>query len=198
MLFLLGGIWFLLSYRQKPNYYFPIFGGIFFGSSILSHNIFLLLFPVFLFIGIYEFKNQRKHLILFVIVLFSFLLIQGYFNELRFGDFLDFGFGNQQQGSDLLKNTEGLYAYLASPGRSIFVYFPLAILFPVSWYFFYKKERNFALSFMAIIVISYFYIGTSNIWDSAGGMWGPHRYLLPIIPLIIISFGQLHCRFPLT
>lgn len=195
MLFLLIGIWLLLSYREKRRSYFPILLGISFGLSILSHNIILLLFPIFLFIGIYEFKDKKKHIIFFIIVLFSFLLLQGVFNEYRFNNFFDFGFGTQQQGSDLLKNTEGLYAYLISPGKSIFVYFPLAILFPVSWILFYKKDKILSLFFIVIVIITYFYIGTSNIWDSAGGMWGPHRYLLPIIPLVIITLGTLFEKF---
>ena len=95
----------------------------------------------------------------------------------------------------MLKNTEGLYAYLISPGKSIFVYFPLAILFPVSWILFYKKDKILSLFFIVIVIITYFYIGTSNIWDSAGGMWGPHRYLLPIIPLVIITLGTLFEKF---
>jgi len=160
---------------------------------IFTFNFFL--FPIFLFIGIYEFKDKKKHVILFVLTFLSFLLIQGIFNEYRFGDFFDFGFGTQQQGADLLKNIEGLYAYLISPGKSIFVYFPLSILFPVSWILFYKKDKSLALMFIGITVITYFYIGTSNIWDSAGGMWGPHRYLLPIIPLIIITLGTLFQKF---
>ena len=198
MLFLLFGIWLLLSYRKKCNSYFPILLGITFGLSILSHNIILLLFPIFLFIGIYEFKNNKKHVAFFIITLFLFLLIQGIFNEYRFGDFLDFGFGTQQQGSDLLKNIEGLYAYLISPGRSIFVYFPLFFLFPISWILFFKKDKLLALTFIGIIIVTYFYIGTSNIWDSAGGMWGPHRYLLPIIPLVIITLGTLFEKFQST
>ena len=59
MLFLLIGIWLLLSYREKRKSYFPILLGIPFGLSILSHNIILLLFPIFLFIGIYEFKDKK-------------------------------------------------------------------------------------------------------------------------------------------
>lgn len=92
-------------------------------------------------------SKTRKNTLFFIIVLFSFLLFQGVFNEYRFNNFFDFGFGTQQQGSDLLKNTEGLYAYLISPGKSIFVYFPLAILFPVSWILFYKKDKILSLFF---------------------------------------------------
>ncbi len=49
--------------------------------------------------------------------------------------------------------------------------------------------------FVGITVITYFYIGTSNIWDSVEEIWGSHRYLLPIILLIIITLGILFQKF---
>jgi hypothetical protein len=91
---------------------------------------------------------------------------------------------------------EGLSGLFVSPGKNIFLYSPPLVLIPIFWH---KIKKNIypellgfgALSAIFIFIIASAWIpnlvGKTPIWG--GGMvWGP-RYLLPIIPgLMVIVF----------
>ncbi|QMU53919.1 MAG: hypothetical protein GKS07_02750 [Nitrosopumilus sp.] len=112
---------------------------------------------------------------------------------MRFGSPTNFGSGDVQAGSQLSDyfTVEGLYGFLISPGHSIFIYLPIAIMYPFSLYFLYKKNKALAILFIYLSIVTYFYIGLLDSWLGATAQWGPNRYLLTLVPLVIISSGTL-------
>jgi hypothetical protein len=79
----------------------------------------------------------------------------------------------------------GLYGYLVSPGRSVFLYSPPAILGFIGARRFYDLRRAESLLFGTIGCTYLVFYGSQDLWHG-GWAWGP-RYLLPTLPLIIIS-----------
>jgi len=79
----------------------------------------------------------------------------------------------------------GLDGFLLSPGRSIFLYSPPVILGLIGARRFYSLRRAEALLFGAVACTYALFYASQDLWH--GGLaWGP-RYLLPAIPLLIIS-----------
>jgi hypothetical protein len=79
----------------------------------------------------------------------------------------------------------GLYGYLLSPGRSVFLYSPPAILGLIGARRFYDLRRAEALLFGVIAGTYPLFYASQDLWH--GGLaWGP-RYLLPTVPLFIMS-----------
>jgi hypothetical protein len=80
-----------------------------------------------------------------------------------------------------------LYAYLFSPGESIFVFSPLLILAP--WYFrgFARRYRAEALLIAASLAISLVVYGKLQFWH---GQWcfGP-RFFMHLVPLMLLPLG---------
>jgi len=58
--------------------------------------------------------------------------------------------------------------------------------------------------FIFIFFVTYWFIaatesapgGGSGKWNSLNSIYGPHRYLLPLIPIITISIGAIIAKFP--
>jgi len=188
ILFLMLSIY-LIHKNNKDGIIAPFLSAVFIGLSVLTHTFFLLYFPGLLIFGLYSFKKDKKKIIAFIVGIVIIISIIALINYVRFNDPIDFGVGTAQEGSEI-GNTEGLYAYLISPGRSIFLFFPIALLFPLGIYYLFKKDKLLSAIIVYLVLVSYLYIGLASNWNTSMN-WGPHRYLLPIIPLIVISIGSL-------
>jgi hypothetical protein len=78
------------------------------------------------------------------------------------------------------------------------------LLLPLGGYCLYKKDRALTLLFIFIFIVTYGFIATTDTavggesgrWNSLNAVWGPHRYLLPLIPIITISIGAIIAKFP--
>lgn len=200
-LFLLLAIYFFLRYKRTNSSTMPIFAGLAIGLSFLSHLFFLFLFPGLLIFGIYAFHKNHKNLIVFISVVFILVLVLLYTNYARFGDPTLFGLAsNIEEASlyfeykDYKRSLEGVYGLLFSPGQSIFLYFPISILFPFSMYYMYKKNRSLTILFLYLVSVIFFHLATNPTWYLRPD-WGSHRYLIPIIPIITISVGSLLIQF---
>lgn len=94
---------------------------------------------------------------------------------------------------------EGIFGFIFSAGKSIFLYSPPLLLIPVFWHKFPKKILPELIAFGTlaaafIIIIGSIWIpnpvGKTPIWN--GGMiWGP-RYLVPLIPGLMILVYSLY------
>ena len=201
ILFLMLSIYFILHSRKKSGLVLPIFAGISFGMSFISMSFFLLFLPGMIIFGIYQFRKNKKQLAAFVIATIILVGVQGYANIYRFGAIDDFGFPdlpleNRNPLTNPIKHVEGLYGYLISPGRSFFIFFPIALLYPLGLYYLFKKDPSLALLFIYITLITFLFAATTPNWDKLDGRnFGPHRYLIPMIPLIAVSMGALISKF---
>ena len=79
---------------------------------------------------------------------------------------------------------KGLFWNLASPYRSVFIYAPAVAIFAPGIRDFARRHRREA--WLAIAVIVYIFVFYSKWWAWHGGWcWGP-RFLLPVIPLLLL------------
>ena len=109
-------------------------------------------------------------------------------NHARFGGALDFGYG-YHSGLETHAFADGLLGLIFSPGFGLLANMPLLALAPVGTYLLWKKNRALAILVGYAFAASFVYFGTlqSPTWHGFGG-WGP-RYLVPIIPLMVLPLG---------
>lgn len=200
ILFLMISIYLILHQKNRKGIVVPFLAGFSIALSSLSHPHFLMLLPAVFVFGIYEFRKDKRHLMMFVSAVLILLLILGYLNYtvrdsfFQYVGFVDYPQFEQIAKGNFLEMFEGVYGFLFSPGRSIFLYFPLALVFPFGMYYLYKKDKGLSILLISLILITYLYVATSYWWYW-NPYWGPHRFLLPLIPLITISLGSLISKF---
>ena len=201
ILFFLVMIYCIISYKDNKKLIIPLFAGISFGLCFISHHFFIFLVPGLLIFSIYRFKDNKKPLAIFLLVTILMMGLWMTMNYLRFDDPLNFGIGGQASDAGLWINyhgwtrtLEGLYGLLLSPGNSLFLYYPLAILFPFGLYYLYKKDKSLTILFLYISAVPYIFVGTNPEWYTSND-WGPHRYLLTMIPIIALSIGAFIVQF---
>ena len=101
-----------------------------------------------------------------------------WFNYIRFGSILNFGYASERFGGPFLKNLEGV---LFSPGRSPFVYSPILVLaIPGTWLLLRKQP---ILALICLVVIAAYVFTVARLFNWAGGTsWGA-RLITPTAPL---------------
>ncbi|MDI6892704.1 MAG: hypothetical protein QMD08_06970 [Actinomycetota bacterium] len=125
------------------------------------------------------FKNLARVLSPLIPV-FVFL---GFYNAYRFGNPLQAGYGMESFTNPLFV---GLYGFLFSSGKSVFLYNPILILSVVSLIYFYRKYRDEAIGFSLMALIYVIFYAMWAGWDA--WWWGP-RYLLVVIPFLVLPLG---------
>jgi hypothetical protein len=117
------------------------------------------------------------------------LALHALYNLFRFGDPLTTAYysgerGGLDFGGDLLV---GLYGLLLSPGRGVLWYAPPVI---VALLFFPRFKKKYPALGLGFIVLAVVWIVVHARWaDWHGGWgWGP-RYLLPILPLVLVPLA---------
>lgn len=122
-------------------------------------------------------------------VLAPFVAWQLYYNHLRTGNpFLSPVQMPQYEPANGLHGqlAVGLAGLLFSPGKSIFVYCPIALLSVMVMGWFWKTHRNEA-AFVSAVSLSWLLLHAKlNSWYGAWG-WGP-RHLVTIAPLLALPF----------
>jgi hypothetical protein len=109
-------------------------------------------------------------------------------NLVRFGSLFDEGYTTTEEGFTTPLWT-GLAGLLLSPGKSLFLYVPLAALALVGWRHFWREQRAVAAFWSGLIAITL--LQTALWWAWWGGWsWGP-RLLVPLLPFIVLSLGPL-------
>jgi len=198
LLFLLLCFYFLIKQNKKKQITYPIIGGACLGLSVLSAPHFLIFFPGFLIFGLYRNRFDKKLLLGLLLAAIIMMGMVAYSNYDRFGSINDFGYQWKPSLTKVkqdLDDTEGLYGIIISPGKSIFLYFPVGLLFPLGFYFLYKKDKSLFLLFVYLSVLIYFYSATTHFWYTNSNNWGPHRYLIPLIPFWVLAIGFLIIRY---
>lgn len=106
---------------------------------------------------------------------------------LRFGD--PWETGRYDHYSWFQAPGEGLVAMLLAPGRSILVYSPALLVALPGWRAFGRRHRDVAIACVAIFVARWLFVGLRSDW---WGGWaiGP-RYLLPVVPFLLLPLAEL-------
>ncbi|MHC4488109.1 MAG: glycosyltransferase family 39 protein [Planctomycetota bacterium] len=120
----------------------------------------------------------------------SFLVFLGWYNYVRFGSVFESGYGLSTATS---LGSHGLFessplptlaAMLFSPGKSIFLYNPVLLLFPLCVYDFYRRHKVAALAVTAAIVSNFVFHSFYTAW--AGDYAWSIRYQVPVLPFLIL------------
>ena len=83
----------------------------------------------------------------------------------------------------------GLFGFLLSPGKSVFLYNPLLLLWPAALLPFHRERRaESLLAFCALGVTLLFF--SPLYWWHGDWAWGP-RYMLPVIPLMVLQLAPM-------
>lgn len=171
-------------------------GGSGFGGALLvKHELALLCLPVGLWI-IVESRRQGSRNVDWRLVgrravysgapVLAAMLITLYYNHVRFGNPLDTGYLRDDtvaSGSFWV----GLTGLLFSPGRSLFLYSPIAAVGLAALIGFARRDRSTALLLAGEFLIALCFYASLAHWD-AERSYGP-RYLLPVVPLIVLPLA---------
>ena len=193
--FLLVGFLFYRKFRITNLYFNLICAGIFFGISFLTRNdIVLMIIPFFIFLSILSLKNNSKlkTFFSFIIPTFSSYLIHKLIDFVRVGIT-----GNPSTLEALPKDIAAasssnpwllqIFGILFSPGAGLFIYSPILFACFVGFFDFFKKNKFDSLLMISIISTFVIFFSVGNYWHGYNG-WGP-RYLVPIIPFLILPLG---------
>jgi hypothetical protein len=168
-----------------------VLGGIALGGALLvKHELALVCLPIGLWIIAESWPDRslliRRALVSAAPVLVA-LAVTLYYNDVRFGNPLDTGYlRDDTLGTGSI--TAGLAGLLVSPGRSVFLYSPVVIGGVIALVVLARHDRPTALLLLGqFVVMLCFYASLVN-WD-AERSYGP-RYLLPVIPLLILPIAS--------
>lgn len=113
-------------------------------------------------------------------------------NALLFGSPLAFGYPAAAEGAKQLNHFDtplltGLYGFLFSPGKSLFIFAPPVILalfgIPALW----RRHRGLATLAVTLPLVDLFFFAKYSQWE--GGYCVGPRYLVPAIALLCLGLG---------
>lgn len=110
------------------------------------------------------------------------MLVIGY-NLARFGTPLASGYGDEA-GAFTTPLLTGLTGLLLSPGKSLFLYAPVALLALAGAPLLWRRRRLETALLIGLVVAHVVLYAHWHAWDG-GGVWGP-RLLLPVVPLLAV------------
>jgi hypothetical protein len=165
--------------------------GIGFGCALLvRHELALATLPAGLWILIESRWNARaalRQIVPVAVPVAGALLLTLYYNHVRFGNILDTGYLRDSTAAFGPVWT-GLLGFVASPGRSLFLFAPVTALglaaFPSLW----RRDRATAVLLGGTVVILTLFYAANLYWD-ADRSYGP-RYLVPLLPFLCLPLAS--------
>jgi hypothetical protein len=186
---LVGTLYWLIAHSQHPRLSSLSWAGFLCGLGILTKLAFIINLPIFLgyLLAISGTGRRGRHLLAFLApVALGFVLALGY-NLARFGSILKTGYWVAAGFTTPL--FVGLHGLLLSPGKSLFLYAPIAALGVVAMWMFSKSHRREMWLMLGLFTANL--LMTAKYRDWAGeGSWGP-RYLTLVLPCLILPIGTL-------
>jgi len=188
----LSAVYGSVSYASTRGRGWLVLSGASLGFALITKVVLVVTAPILIAYILFSCRSRnalRDLLVYFFPPFFAFLGIQFWYNWIRYHSLWKFGY---DQGFDTLGFTTplyvGLWGLFLSPGKSFFLYTPVAILGLVSEAAFYKKRKWESLLFLLIV------LGITlphALWCSWSGdwAWGP-RFLLTITPYLILPAGM--------
>jgi hypothetical protein len=114
-------------------------------------------------------------------------------NIWRFGSPLTFGYNQLQNASFTTPIVLGVYGLLISPGKGLLVYSPIVWPGLLGLMAALRRRSAEAWLFALAALAELLFYGSYEFW-TGGWNWGP-RYLLPVLPFLILSAGAwLHTQ----
>ncbi|MEI6043317.1 MAG: hypothetical protein WCS37_02885 [Chloroflexota bacterium] len=107
-------------------------------------------------------------------------------NYVRFGNIFNNGYDEEFFTNPLWVGLSGL---LLSPGKSLFLYSPVLLALPFAVVGFWRRARAEAILLSLVCGITLLYYSLWWAWEG-GWCWGP-RFLVPLLPFLILPLGHL-------
>lgn len=154
-------------------------------AGILAPAIVIYLFYLEIAQGRRSIRNLLKNITLLVAPASVFILLSFGYNWLRFQNFAagkyDLAWEFQYQSFWI-----GLYGYLFSAGKSLFIYNPIIILALFYYRQFFKQYRQYGYLFILLIVFFLMPHLPFRFWTDE--VWGPRKLLL-FVPVLLLPLG---------
>jgi len=190
---ILGSVYALISYPVTLKRGWLVLSGASMGFAVLTKPISLVVVPVLViyFLAKVGPKQAARDLLLcWAPPFMAFLVLQGWYNVIRYGVILasgyDEGWGRLGFCTPLYVGMWGLFA---SPGKGFFLYAPAALLSFFGARRFFREKKPEAWLFCGICVLLTLPHATWCLW-AGDWAWGP-RFLLPLTPYLILPAGYL-------
>ena len=158
------------------------------GALFVKHELVLVAVPLAVWIA-FESRDRRlafTRLLRVGLPLAIALVVTLIYNDVRFGNPLDTGYLRDQtviSGSIWI----GIPGLLVSPGRSLFLYSPIALVGLGALAGLWRSDRATASLFVGTLGILLLFYGSLGFWD-ADRSYGP-RYLVPALPYLCIPLA---------
>jgi hypothetical protein len=114
-------------------------------------------------------------------------LLLGVTQALRFGS--PWQTGRYDHYGHFVEPLPGLVGQLVGPGRSILLYSPALLVALVGWRRALDRRRAAALMVLAVFVTRWAFVSARSDWWGGWGI-GP-RYLVPVVPLLLLPLAEL-------
>jgi hypothetical protein len=163
----------------------PLAGGLALGYALATRIGGVFVVPVFLLYAWLCRRQVRDMLWLLVGMVPGGVLILLH-NWVRFRAFTEQGYGGEGFTGNLV---EGLAGLLFSPGKSLFLYVPLFVALPFAALPFARRFRAEAVLVGGLTLTLLVQSALWWIWWGGWG-WGP-RFLVPLMPFLVLSLGVL-------
>ncbi len=161
--------------------------GIGFACALLvRHELALAMLPAGLWILLESQWNVRAALrraIPVAVPVAAAVLLTLYYNHVRFGNLWDTGYLRDSTAAFGPVST-GLWGFVASPGRSLFLFAPVTVLGLAAFGSTWRRDRATALLLGGTVVVLTLFYASQLYWD-ADRSYGP-RYLVAILPLLCL------------
>jgi hypothetical protein len=133
-------------------------------------------------------SNRMMNVLSFSLPVLAFVALNQCINYLKFGSWLSAGYSPTAEMTFYLPSViKALVGDLVSPGRGIFVFFPLSIMAVVGIAALFQRDRWLSGLFTGLIAAALLLYATWKDWG--GGLsWGP-RFLIVLVPcLTLLAF----------
>lgn len=211
LLLMIGVLLAIGSTRRKPAR--GIFAGLFLALAVTNNYVALPVFGlVFIFFacqanglkGAFRMTTLQDARLWGLLLFGALALGQGmWYNYARFGDWLRSPYDYLELPANAIYPANpplfsypllaGVYGFLLSPMRSVFLYSPPLIGALVLWPRFVKEHGRKAILLLAICVY-YLLVYSKTMGWFAGYSWGP-RYLVPVTGFFLLPFIYLMADF---
>ena len=195
---ILGGVYGAISYNKSGRSFFLFVSAFCMGFALLTKITSAVIVPIiclYLFLSAQTRRSFSKIIFIFMPLILIFLGAEFMYNLMRYDNIFKFGYGYGRDGLFGFNTpiSFGLWGLLLSPGKSIFLYSPIAILSLFAARPFYRAHRKEALLFLTVCVV--FLLLHARWWAWSGDWaWGP-RFLLIITPYLLIPVGYFFNRW---
>lgn len=184
-----AALWLIVRDRDRRNLHRTgLLNGLIVGAGVLVHRA---NFVALIVLGVWfagrgmrgSTEKRWRGALGFVIGALPALLVLAGLNALRYGTTLTTGYTSTEERFifDYVRSIPGL---LISPGKGIIWFAPAAVLGLAGWHRFWKEHRPVAVLVLAWCLGALGVYGGWFMWWG-GWSWGP-RYLVPIVPLLLI------------